>query len=258
MPFHLDKILAFFVISMIVMFCAQPILLTIGWLFANNTISKIAELHLSTLENQINYTGGEGGIMTDGTPQEMISLARKLQMVTASRGDASLQTRRLHIVLVEIFDSKKNSAHYDYGFWRLRASFHNAGDASVLAVSNAPVLWDLADSRDEQRARIAFEGNAPVKTRDSPAGFVAGFRIASFGSDNTTIPAHLVGLTIEQNKKQFCDATDLWKKFFKVDSQNIIIWRTRNPTKIAVDGSRILGNADAISKLGSYSDICQL
>jgi hypothetical protein len=183
-----------------------------------------------------------GGIVSGGATRGLLADANRLRDLTAYKGEATTVARTLEVIVVRFADgvgepAASTKARPRTGYRNVGLDITAAGRSAVLIIADAPVVWNIKANAPSQRARIAFEGVAPLDVAGAHPGLLAGFRIESFGAVNTTRPLDALDRSTRNSSglRRYCKAIGLWTDHFGLRAFDTAATFIENPTSIHVN-----------------------
>lgn len=215
---------------------------------------------ISTLDDHVTggwYRSKNRGIETGGNRADFERMRRKIQSATALPGEAPRNSHSLNVVVVDYRGvpsgtmDKKSRPRYS----TIELDVAKMAESGAVLVHDGPTIWKILNNGTDQRAKLAFEGRAPIAVDPLPQGLVTGIKIKSFEAYQTTTPKEL-----SQKRGRFCDAMVNWSEHFEIHPRKISVWRAH----VQWTGSVLRLSPDDVSvshggaaRVGTLSTLCK-
>jgi hypothetical protein len=199
-----------------------------------------------------------------GGEEKALNARKRLRAISANPIDGPFKTTTLSVGIVSLTSNRTITEPTLFGWGKptvrpqpVRIDLEHAGGGAVVLITNRPVLLSPINVKPDQRAKIAVEGAAVFDIENAPQGLLAGFRIGAFGAERATQP-HDTRITNNiANTERFCISMVEWARLFRVDRDNIRIWRFTDPDLIALQGKNLASTGGTTGRLDHISDYCR-
>ena len=179
-----------------------------------------------------------GDIAFGGDLKKLTAVAERLRNNAASRDEAALYNKTLHVAVVYGLPEPAQSNVSS----KVVIDLDGAGDAAALIISAGPVMWRVEHASKDQRAKIGIEGPSAFDIENGPPHILAGFRSGAFGVEDSTSPRDYLEDAGDQRKSRLCSALNHWLKLFDTPPQRVRFFVFNQPTRISVKESGLSGD----------------
>ena len=161
-----------------------------------------------------------GGIVSNAMPGERYNAMINLRDLAAERYEAKGHVKKIFFVGVQSASSPSMESPATRKPADKTLELSLAADSAVVVIATEPVRWTVSNHGARHRARVGFEGAAPMQFAGIDEGQLTGFRIGAFGARQFAVPVDPVAAS-PQLRQQLCAAVNLWSQHFGVDWANV-------------------------------------
>ena len=167
-----------------------------------------------------------GGISAGADWPSLRKRKKRIAASAALPGEAPRNSSLLKIVVVNYYKSGGPQLAKRPGKVYIPVELDVAAlnQAGIVLIHGAPTFWKIINAQPGQRAKLAFEGRAPIMAAPLPQGLIAGIKIRSFGAHGA-----ISSKDLKEKRSRFCSASIKWADYFEIDPRRIYVWQVDMP-----------------------------